>query len=169
MDIEKHKNHKLFAYCGIFCSSCSVYISSQENPAQLQIIANKMNKSVEETRYNGCRSEKVSSFCVHCDLKACAISKGINLCSECNEYPCFTLKSFQEKMPHRAELFESLDYLKNNSVDKWEEKMIEDFSCIKCGKINSPYFINCKECDNFPGNKFIERNLEKIKSYLNIK
>jgi hypothetical protein len=169
MGLKKIKNHKLFAYCGLYCSSCSVFIASQEDPARLQIIANKMNRSVEETRCNGCRSEKLSSYCLNCDLKICAISKGIDFCSECNDYPCSKLKSFQKKMPHRSELFDSLDYVKNNSIEKWEEKMIQDFSCPKCGKINSPYFINCKKCNTFPGNKFIERNLEKIKNYLKIK
>ena len=169
MDLENMKNHERFAYCGLYCPSCLVYIASQEDPASLQVIADRMNKTMEETRCNGCRSEKLCSYCLTCDLKPCAISKGIDFCSQCVEYPCSKLESFQGKMPHRAELFESLDYAKNHSVEKWEEKMIQDYSCQKCGKINAPYFINCKRCNTFPGNRFIERNLERIKNYLNIK
>ena len=169
MSREKKKDLCVAAYCGLYCSSCSVFIASQEDPGLLEAIAGKMNKSVEETRCSGCRSGKLNSFCLGCDLKPCAVSKGIDFCSECSEYPCDKLKAFQEKMPHRAELFESLNFLKNNSVEKWEEKMKQDFSCQKCGKINSPYFINCRECNTFPGNRLIERNLDKIKSFLNIK
>ena len=167
MNSEKHMNYEKFAYCGLYCYACGVYIATKEDPARLKILAEMMNKTEEEIRCNGCRSDKLSFYCMTCILKTCAISKGLNFCSECTEYPCNNLKEFQEKMPHRAELFQSLDYLKNNSVEKWEEKMKNDFSCPQCGVINSPYYLKCRKCDTLPGNKFIERNLAKIKNYLN--
>ncbi|PKP27991.1 MAG: hypothetical protein CVU06_00355 [Bacteroidetes bacterium HGW-Bacteroidetes-22] len=168
MQLEELDNHKLFAYCGLYCSSCSVYNLSQEDPSKLQAIANRLNQSIEETRCNGCRSDKVSLHCSSCELKDCAISRGINFCSECSDYPCDELKSFQSRMPHRAELFESLDFLKNHSLEEWEAKMVADFSCCDCGTINSPYNISCRKCAAIPGSPFIERNLEKIKQQLGI-
>lgn len=168
MSQENERTHE-YAYCGLYCKSCSVYIASQEDPDRLEIIAKKINKSAEETRCSGCRSEKLSSHCSACELKACAISKGIQSCSQCSECPCEKLKIFQEKMPHRAELFESLKFLKDNTAEEWEEKMKKDYSCQRCGKINSPYFIRCITCNELPGNTFIERHIDKIKSYMNIK
>lgn len=71
-------------------------------------------------------------------------------------------------MPHRAELFESLDFLKNHTITEWEEKMITDYTCKECGVINSPYSINCKNCNTIPASPFTGRNMEKIKLHLGL-
>jgi hypothetical protein len=168
MNSEKTENFERFAYCGLFCEACGLYIATKENPDYLKLLAERMNKTVEEVRCKGCRSDTLSYYCQTCTLKSCARSKGFNFCSECSEYPCNDLKEFQVKMPHRAELFQSLDYLKNNSVEMWEKKMRDDYSCPNCGAINAPYYVKCAKCGTFPGNKFIERNLPAIKKHLNI-
>lgn len=159
-------NQEFHAYCGLYCEACSVYIASQFNPERLSIIAAKMNVTSEEMHCNGCKSEVVSKHCRTCEMKICAIEKGLESCAYCEEIPCKILNEFQCKMPHRAELFESLEYLKTHSEVEWEAKMISDFACENCGTLNSPYYIKCRICGNNPCNTFTSRNLSVIMDYL---
>lgn len=159
------ENMELVAHCGLFCGSCSVYIASQGDDSALDWIAARFNTTREEMRCNGCRSERLSQQCRDCDFRTCVHEKKIENCEDCSSFPCDNLRDFQTKMPHRIELFASARYRKENGLSMWFDKMYEDYSCTACKAVNSPYYITCKKCGHAPGNNFIERNLEKIKSY----
>ena len=160
---------KTSAYCGLFCDACAVFIASKKHDVDaLNLIARKMGTTAEEMVCYGCRSDRLSSYCRACEFKRCASEKQIDFCSQCQEYPCAKLKEFQVKMPHRAELFESLDYLKTHGLTEWRKKMEEDYACHACQTMNSAYSIACKNCGRMPANGFVERHLEKIKKHLQI-
>lgn len=159
------ENMELVAHCGLFCGSCSVYIASQGDDTALDWIAARFNTTREEMRCNGCRSERLSQQCRDCDFRTCVHEKKIENCEDCSSFPCDNLRDFQTKMPHRIELFASARYRKENGLSMWFDKMYEDYSCNACKVVNSPYYIKCKKCGHAPGNNYIERNLEKIKSY----
>jgi len=146
--------------CGLFCESCSFYIATQEN--NLEPLSKITGKPVDEIRCNGCRSDTVTFYCKTCSMKKCASDKDINFCSECGKYPCDTLKEFQAAKPHRLELFSSLDFVRENGYTAWREKMEKDYSCGKCGTINSIYEFSCRKCKNSPSNPYVGRNMEKI-------
>lgn len=150
------------AYCGLFCESCSLYIGTQNDPKRLERLAQEYGKSADEVRCNGCRSDKVSFYCVTCKIKDCICKKELNFCSECNEYPCSILTEFQVQRPHRLELFESLDYVKENGYECWYQKMKTNYSCERCGIVNPVYDFKCRKCGNIPPNPFVERNKLKI-------
>jgi len=150
------------AVCGLYCNACSVFIGTTEDPKRLEIFAQRSGQAVSDFYCEGCRSGKLSSYCKTCTIKKCAGEKSIEFCSECNEYPCEMLKSFQAKLPHRIELFESLDSIKELGVEKWTEKMHADYSCVQCGTINSAYDLKCRKCGSFPGNEFVKRHSTEI-------
>ena len=150
------------AYCGLYCESCSLYIGTQSEQARLEILAQRYTKTIEEMKCRGCRSDELSFYCRTCKMKACIKEKGLNFCSECTEYPCSVLNEFQSQMPHRAELFESLDYVRDNGYNQWCEKMNTDFGCEECGTINSIYDIKCRKCAHTPPNPFAQRNQSTI-------
>lgn len=162
MDTSK----KTAAYCGLFCESCSLYIGTQFEPERLEVLAKRYGKEIDEMRCNGCRSDKLSFYCVTCEMKACIREKGLDFCSDCDEYPCQTLKEFQVLMPHRAELFDSLDYVRDHGYEKWRNKMKQDFSCEKCGTVSSVYDSKCRNCGNKPPSPFAERNSAQISETL---
>jgi hypothetical protein len=104
----------LVAACGLFCPSCAIFIASNEDPERLEGQAGSLNLTVEETRCEGCRSQKRNANCNKCFMLKCTTEKGIDFCSECAEYPCKGLKDFQAVMPHRIELWKQLfDYIKD--------------------------------------------------------
>lgn len=161
-------NEERMAYCGLYCDACSVYIASQFNKERLQVIAGKMNVPVEEMHCNGCKSDIISKHCKTCNIKACCTEKGFQSCAECADVPCDILKEFQPKMPHRAELFESLAYLAEHGQEEWFARMHADLGCAECGTINSPYYIKCRECGHMPANRFVADHMNELVSYLKL-
>lgn len=147
------------AICGLFCESCGIFIATKEqNEAELERIATMMKTKKEEIKCNGCRSRVLSPHCRDCDFKKCSSEHNVINCEDCTHYPCDKLKGFQKQMPHRAELFESAHYRKDNGIHKWTIKMKKNYSCESCGYMNSPYYVKCKKCGNDPANNFVKRN-----------
>ena len=88
----------LAAVCGLFCTSCGLYIGTKEEPEKLEALAQRLGKLVSDMECHGCRTDKRSFFCrTECTMTKCAADKGIDFCGECPEYPCADLKDFQAK------------------------------------------------------------------------
>jgi hypothetical protein len=151
--------HETSAICGLFCESCGIFIATAErNEAELERLAAMMKTTKEEIRCLGCRSAVLSPHCRDCEFKKCASLYNATNCEDCESYPCDRLSAFQKQMPHRAELFESARYRKANGLEKWVLKMKKDYSCESCGYLNSPYYVTCKKCGNYPANDFVRHN-----------
>ena len=48
------------AVCGLFCTSCALYIGTKEDPERLEDFAKSFNLPVEDMECEGCRSDKRS-------------------------------------------------------------------------------------------------------------
>lgn len=150
-------------YCGLACKACSVYIASCIGGEALERRAEKAGMTPEEMYCKGCRSEKTSPYCTACQIKKCIRKSHLEWCSECEKYPCQLLVDFQKSLPHRAEIFQSLDLARENSVHNWEMQMQKDFSCEECSTYNSVYAGECMECGNDTVNPFAKRHWDIIK------
>lgn len=154
---------KLAAVCGLFCPSCTFYIASMEDPERLKTLSERFGRPQEQMECHGCRSDKLGIYCnIYCKMRKCAEEKGIDFCSECKDYPCSELKDFQSQMPHRIDLWKSLEEIKNNGFEKWYLHMVEHYSCMKCKTVNSAYDLKCRKCGAEPGNEFVNENRDEI-------
>ena len=151
------------AVCGLLCKSCGIYIATQENNTEsLKRIAERLQIPVEQVRCNGCRSDELSAHCRTCYFRECSDKKGIEFCSECSDYPCSQLKDFQSKMPHRVELFQSLNRIKKVGWENWYVEMIERHSCTKCNHLSGWYDFTCTQCGNSPSSHFVADNFDTL-------
>ncbi len=150
------------APCGLFCPGCTLYIGTTEEPERLAWIAGRFGVSPEEARCLGCRSEVVGPYCRTCEIVKCAESRSIEFCALCGEYPCGMLKEFQAARPHRAELFEAGDTIREIGFERWFEETYRRYACPECRTINSAYDLACRSCGNEPGSPFAERHREMI-------
>jgi len=151
------------AVCGLLCKACGIYIATQENNTEsLSRIAERMQIPVEEVRCMGCRSEVLSAHCKTCYFRECADKKGIAFCSECNDYPCAQLKDFQSKLPHRVELFQSLNRIKKIGWENWYAEMVERHSCTSCNHLSGWYDFACTKCGNSPSSRFVADNFDTL-------
>ncbi|HCT31238.1 MAG TPA: hypothetical protein DIW31_11040 [Bacteroidales bacterium] len=159
-------NKQTAAVCGLFCKSCGIYIATQANNTdQLNRIADRLGFPRDQVRCDGCRTDVNSAYCKTCNLKTCASKKGVEFCSQCNEYPCSQLKDFQSQLPHRAELFQSLDRIKEVGWEKWYVEMAERLSCTKCNQLSGWYDFACSNCGNKPSSHFVADNFEKLSTF----
>ncbi len=160
---DSKADKKLAAVCGLFCPACTIFIGTREDHERLKVLAEHAHKPVEELRCDGCRSEKRCYYCrERCKMGKCASEKGVDFCGECNEYPCEDLRAFQAAMPHRIELWKSQERIKEVGYEKWYREMIEHYSCLKCGTINSAYDLKCRNCGGEPSCEYVSRHKQAI-------
>ncbi len=162
--INKTLNKDLAAVCGLFCPSCAIYIATNEDPERLAKQAKSLGLSIEETKCNGCRSDRLNANCQKCFILKCANEKGIDFCVDCESFPCNELQEFQSKMPHRTELWKDLENIKKNGWENWYMNQFENYSCNECGTLNSGWDISCRQCGNSPSCSYIKNNIEEIKN-----
>ena len=158
---------KIAAVCGFYCEACSWFIATTEDPERLKRLAAQFGFSEEEARCYGCRSDKRLPYCADCKMSACAAERGIDFCSECDAYPCADLKDFQSVMPHRIELWESLDKIKSIGYEKWLKEVRKDYTCQQCHVINSTYDLKCRKCGEEPSCSYVAKHKHEIEEFLN--
>jgi len=100
------------APCGLICSKCDAFRATQANdPAMLERVAEHWRKlnncddiKAEFIPCDGCMNDcgRKSFYCQNmCELRACAIKNGVQVCSECKSFPCDILKAFLANAPEK--------------------------------------------------------------------
>ena len=158
----------LAAFCGLYCGSCGIYLATQENDAEKILqYALVLKQSFDETLCDGCKAVRKSVHCSRtCSIIKCSIEKNIEYCGVCQEFPCKELKDFQSRMPHRVEILESQNRLKETGMDQWLIEMKQNYSCPQCKTINTAYDELCRKCGFSPACKFVSRHMELINDHL---
>jgi len=99
-------------------------------------------------------------------MSACAAERGIDFCSECEEYPCGDLKQFQSAMPHRVELLANLNRIRSAGYGQWLKEVRENYVCPECEAINSAYDLKCRKCGREPSCTYVANHRQVIEQYL---
>ncbi len=96
-----------FAYCGITCRSCPIYLATKQEDKEKQAGLRAEIVKVCKERYgliygleeitdcDGCRTEGGRLFpgSRNCPVRKCAREKGLENCAYCPEYGCEKLES----------------------------------------------------------------------------
>ncbi|MGD0885357.1 MAG: DUF3795 domain-containing protein [Thermodesulfovibrionales bacterium] len=164
----KIPDKRLAAVCGLFCPACGIFIGTREDPERLKVIAERVQRPVEELQCDGCRSGKRCFYCrERCKMGQCAYERGVDFCGGCHEYPCEELKTFQAEMPHRIELWKSQERIKEVGYEQWYAEMIEHYSCPVCETFNSANDLKCRKCGAEPSCAYVAKHRQAIEQYLN--
>jgi hypothetical protein len=150
------------AVCGLFCPSCSIFIATKEDRGRLEEIAKQADVPVGDMECEGCRSNTRIGYCKTCEMVRCATAKGIDFCGSCEDYPCETLKEFQAVLPHRIELWQSQERIKEVGCEQWYVEMVEHYACPECGTINSAYDMACRKCGVSPSCVYVGLHQKEI-------
>jgi ribosomal protein L40E len=97
---------------------------------------------------------------------ACAVERGVEFCGQCADYPCEDLKEFQVARPHRADLFEDGQRIREIGFEEWFQETFDKYTCSRCQVINSAYDLACRKCGNEPGSPYVERHRKVIEKHL---
>jgi len=94
---------KMIAYCGLVCTECPAYLATQKDDTDaLQKVAKQWSKQFnksfapEDCICDGCiaSTNRHSSYCHECKIRACGIKKSVRNCAHCSDYACQELEKF---------------------------------------------------------------------------
>lgn len=131
------------AYCGLYCPQCSFRAAnetgSREHFADApERYAQLTQKPLEELACPGCKGDNI---CGDCAMKDCAVEKGLEVCADCDEFPCDKLTAFGgDGAPHHAGALEALHAIRELGREAFFESIRPDLACATCGKRQSWYF-----------------------------
>jgi hypothetical protein len=94
----------IIAYCGLVCTDCPAYVATQaDDRAALERVAAQWREefdaptlTVESVVCDGCLTDvgRKCSHCFECEIRACAMPRGVANCAHCEEYACEILEGF---------------------------------------------------------------------------
>jgi hypothetical protein len=125
----------LTAPCGLDCFNCDIHESNLTD-ALAGLIHSKLGVPKEKIPCKGCRREDGAHFHLPqgCATLDCVKEKGVELCSDCNDFPCPFLAPLADqaaKYPHNMKLY-NLCRIKKVGLDRWIEE--------EAGQIRKKYF-----------------------------
>jgi len=155
-DKAKEEKRKMVGICGIYCGTCPKHLAPRiQDDAYLNQTSRETGYSAEETRCDGCLSEKVYPACIDCraGFRRCAQEKNITWCFQCPDFPCQRLRDFLDihivnGISHHARLIEELQNMKDQGIDAWIEKQEKAGRCPECGKMLYWYDLQCSNCQS---------------------
>jgi hypothetical protein len=95
--------HEEIAYCGLGCDSCPALLATQSGDMEaLAEVAARWSSdfgieiTAESILCDGCKSgsERINNFCRVCDIRDCAVGRGLPTCASCEQYACERLSRF---------------------------------------------------------------------------
>lgn len=94
----------MLGYCGIDCNTCPAYQGTVNTQVELleKAVAEYGPKKTSATDWIclGCTPDDqqiLATYCASCDIRGCAVEKGVQNCAVCGEYEsCERIKGFLE-------------------------------------------------------------------------
>ncbi len=98
---------RIIAYCGLVCSTCPLFVATKtgdEKEARRVVVLLKqeygIDAAVDDIRCDGCvGGGRLYVNCARCEIRACAIGRGVESCGRCPDFPCMSIEMFLENEP----------------------------------------------------------------------
>jgi len=100
---------RMIAYCGLVCSDCPAYVATQaDDRAALEKVAaqwreeyNHPDATAESVICDGClaTSGRLGCYGPGCEVRACAVGRGVVSCGHCADYACDKLENLFKLAP----------------------------------------------------------------------
>ncbi|KIX12792.1 DUF3795 domain-containing protein [Dethiosulfatarculus sandiegensis] len=128
---------KMTAPCGLDCFNCQMWLASKDDNLRKTISENygiPYNMAV----CKGCRAHggqiPFLGMKEPCNVYKCITAKGVEICSDCDEFPCDHLHPYADKagmVPHNTKVF-NLCLIKKMGLESWAED--------KAAQVKKTYF-----------------------------
>jgi hypothetical protein len=108
---------KMIAYCGLVCTECEAYTATKANDAAaIEQIARKWAEDYgapitpEGVWCDGCLSSgpRLCAHCGQCEVRGCALSRGVVNCAHCADYGCEIIAGFIANVPQAKTVLEEI-------------------------------------------------------------
>ena len=134
--------------CGIYCGTCPRYLAHRLNDTEeMEKIHHETGVPVDQIRCDGCLSDVRAAPCQDCDIRDCAVSRGITHCAQCAEFPCQLITDFNNDIfAHHSEVLENIQRQRDIGIDEWLEEQRQRWRCPGCGRESDWYATECIQC-----------------------
>jgi len=135
---------QMTAPCGLDCFNCHFYLAQEDQDAMSTVekLSKDYNIPVETMLCKGCRSHNgkiplqkhVFGGAHLCAAYECSQEKGLELCGDCDQFPCDNLHPYADKagdLPHNIKIF-NLCLINKMGLEKWAES--------KASEVRKNYF-----------------------------
>jgi hypothetical protein len=128
----------LTAPCGLACFACDLYVDNLTDPLA-EMIHQKMGVAKEEIPCRGCRAQDGKHYHLGaggCATLDCSKAHGVNLCSDCADFPCARLAPLAagaQTYPHNMKVY-NLCRIKFAGIDPWIQEVPEIVKKYYTGK-----------------------------------
>jgi len=172
LDFGKHcnredivmKNKDFDSYCGIFCEACDIQVAAKTgikskfatfwSEKNIELYQKSQGYTYDtkdqfKLKCSGCKSEEVFINCRICKIRECAISKGVEHCSNCKDYKCLLFINFEKGkaiLPHLAQAETNLNTIQSVGMEAWKMDQTKKWACPNCQTSFSWYATSCKNC-----------------------
>jgi hypothetical protein len=143
------------ATCGLYCGACPIRQAGQRGDLALlkqiaEVLTVQQGQPIEakDLACEGClSSDVVAIVCRSCELRACALKRGVQHCSQCPDFPCQPLVDFsKDGFPHHGEALENIRRQRQAGLDVWLEDERARWRCPRCGADIDWYNAQCCTC-----------------------
>ena len=102
----------MIAYCGLECEKCEAFIATKNNDGQHRVkVAEEWTKlygapiKPEHINCTGCRSQSAKFYYCDqmCEIRKCALRKGLESCATCEAFACSYLQEVFNFAPQARE------------------------------------------------------------------
>jgi len=112
---------EMISHCGLVCTGCPAFIATQANSdEERQRVVEKWSSeqaplSIQDINCDGCLStgKRLFKFCNDCEVRGCAVEKGVANCAYCGDFACAKLDKLWE-MINSSEARERLEAIRKN-------------------------------------------------------
>ena len=121
------------AYCGLDCSGCEVFQATAWDDDELRQqyvdkVFREFKIEVEPASVNcyGCRDERPKTgFCAWCQVRGCAIERGLENCAHCEDFPCEKLDKVHAAMVNVGKAEDGIAWARRN-LDRIRSELMPD-------------------------------------------
>jgi hypothetical protein len=114
----------MIGYCGLTCTECEAYLATQakDREALEQMAARAREQfgvaeaTAESVLCDGCKATtgRQCGYCDDCQVRACAVGRGVANCAHCQSFGCEVLEGFLGMAPSARQ---TLDRIRAGLVD----------------------------------------------------
>ncbi len=143
------------AACGLYCGACPIRQAGKRGDLTLlkqiaEVLTVQQGQPIEakDLACEGCLSgDVVAIVCRNCELRSCALRRGVQYCSRCPDLPCQLLLDFsKDGFPHHGEVLENIRRQRAAGLDSWAEAERARWRCPRCGAAIDWYSDQCHAC-----------------------
>jgi len=121
-------NNSHIAICGLECSSCPMFIATQKDDGAMRVrVAKEWSERYQakgldrpelkpkDINCDGCLSQngELYLYCRDCEVRKCALEKGIQNCGECENYRCGKLIKLHQRTTSGKENCDRINSIKS--------------------------------------------------------